>query len=274
MGAASQSLTGNDFTALNAAIGPLTGRRSYQGEADGFPLFSVGNSKIDYDATAHKTKYVTFVSFKPDVIAMANGSLDSQVNAWLASIPSGHPVVATIWHEADGKVRQSKFTVAQFKAAFIRFATLVHQANLPNVWVSLILEAYQALPQCAGTQFADMWPGRGFADLFMVDGYDDLGTQGAVWDGAIQFARTHGVPWAIGEVGTKKAPAVDPKWMADQVAYAGTYDCRAFLWFNNTTSALPTPGSDPSAQLVASTMSYLLYDDPAAFVPWRVVTID
>lgn len=272
LGAASQSLPGNDFAALDAAIGPLTARRSYQGEADGFPLFAVGNSRIDYQN--NRTKYVTFVSFKPDAVSMANGGYDDEVNAWLASIPSGHPVVATIWHEADGKVRQGKFTVTQFKAAFIRFATLVHTANLPNVHTSLILEAYQDLPQCEGTQFADMWPGRGFADIFLVDGYDDLGTQGAVWDGAILFARSHGVPWGVGECGTKVAPAVDPGWMATQVAYAGVYDARVFMWFNNTTAALPTPGSDPVAQHTAATISFLLYDDPATFVPWRVITID
>lgn len=273
IGAASQSLAGNDFVALDNACGPFTVRRSYHGATDGFPLFAVSNAHIDYDYVAGKTRYASVISYKPDVVAMANGGCDAAVNALLASIPSGHPTMLTIWHEPDSKVRQKKFTVAQYKAAFIRFATLVHQYNKPNIHVALILVAWQDPVKTKGTQFADMWPGRGFADIVLIDGYDDLGTGGEIWNPAISFVQSVGVPWGVGECGTKKATHVDPDWMADQVKYVAAYDARVFCWFNNSTDAVPTPGTDLDAQITSATLSRLAYDDPALFVPWRTVTI-
>lgn len=271
IGAASATSKGSDYAALDASAGPFTCRRSYHGEGENFPLFPVSNAAIDFDTSTNKTRYVSVLSFKPDVVAMASGDLDDEVNAFLASVPAAHKMILSIWHEADGKVRQKKFTVAQFKAAFIRFCTLVHQANRPNLSTALILEAYQDPTKTKGTQFADMWPGRGFADLLLVDGYTDLGSGGAVWNPAITFAFSVGVPWGIAEIGTRSG-AVSPAWMAIQYGYAQMYDARLLCWFNTATGGVvPTPGSGADALQASKTLCALNQEDPNEFIPWRTV---
>jgi hypothetical protein len=122
IGAAGQNLGGSDYSALNSAAGPFTCRRSYNGSADfstngGVPTsFTASNAAYDYDTVADVTKYVSVYSFKPDIVAMGSSNtavnLDDEVNNFLASIPEGHPMFLSIWHEADGKARGGTFSVA------------------------------------------------------------------------------------------------------------------------------------------------------------------
>src|SRR5690606_27229590 len=68
-GAASGSLAGTDFPDDDAAFGPLTIRRSYNGEAPGFPAsWAASNAGVDVG------KRASCWSGKPNIAAMAAGS--------------------------------------------------------------------------------------------------------------------------------------------------------------------------------------------------------
>jgi hypothetical protein len=271
VGAATPNAKGTDYGALDRSAGPLTCRRSFHGDKEFAgshgvpPSFAASNAAIDYAAGV--INYVSVMSFKPDVTMLATGALDTAILAFLASIPAGHKMILSIWHEADGKARATNppFTVTQWKAAFIRFCTLVHQTNNPNLYTALILEAYQ--PATNGTKYADMWPGKGFADILLVDGYKDLGTEGSIWDKAIVFAAMVGIPWGVGEIGIRGGATVSTEWMAENFGYVLNNDGRILCWFDTTTGGvLATPGTDPMALNTAQTLSLANYESPNLFV--------
>lgn len=269
VGAATQNAGGSDYAPLDTTAGPFTCRRSYNGTADfssthGVPTsFSASNAHIDYDTVADMTRYVSVYSFKPDVTMLGNGDLDDEVNTFLGTVPDGHPMLLTVWHEADGKVRGGTFTVAAWKKAFQRFADLVHGFGNAHLYVALVLEAYQ--PTTPGTLYTDMWPGDGYADCFLTDGYTDLGSGDSVWKKGYDFAVSKSLPWGIAELG-QRSGAVDPGWMAVQATYAADREAVCLCWFNNTTGPVtPTPGTGAGPLATARLASTAYYAPPAVF---------
>lgn len=263
VGAATQNLSGNDFIALDMACGPFDVRRSYNGSGDftstgGVPTsFAASNAALDYSAG-----YVTMYSFKPDIQRVKSGDLDDEILIFLNSIPAGHRAMLSIWHEADGKARQGTFTVADWKAAFKHFCDLVHSLDDPNLQTALILEAYQPTTDPIGTTYAKMWPGPGYVDVFLVDGYTDLGNTGnAVFGKAASFATLMDVPWGVAEMG-QRTGAVDTEWMAEMARYLADHGAVSLVWFNsNAGGVTPTPGPDLVPRAVAETISLLLGDE-------------
>jgi hypothetical protein len=274
VGATGQSLGGNDFAALNASAGPFSCRRSYNGSADfstngGVPTsFTASNAAYDYDVVADVSKYVSIYSSKPDLTRMGSSNtgtnLDDEVNNFLASIPEDHPMLLTIWHEADGKVRSGTFTLTVWKAAFKRFCDLVHAFGNPDLYTALVLEAYQ--PTTAGTLYADMWPGDGYADCLLTDGYTDLGSGDGVWKKGVDFAALKGIPWGIAELGFRTG-TVTSDWMAVQATYAEDHDGVCLCWFNsNSGGVTPTPGTAAGPLATARLASTAYYVQPNLFV--------
>jgi hypothetical protein len=264
VGAASQELSGSDFPALDAVAGPWTIRRSYGGQADGIP-----RSFADSVAGIDVGKRASVLSLKPDLTAMADGSLDAAVTAFVRSIPAGHRTFLTIWHEADGKIRNGKFTLEAWMAAFKRFCDLVHRTGGPTVYTALILEAWSGQHPEPGSTYEELWPGLDatgcpYADVFSVDGSSDSGSEESLWGPAREFAKHVGVPWAISEIGCKQELSVD--WMARNAVYAADHAAAFLCWFSNDNNAVPTPGTDPAADARSHQISLTYYTDPATYV--------
>lgn len=261
VGMATQVMNGSDWP---TNVGPLTCRRSYNGASDfptthGVPTsYAASNAHVDPGLNV-----VTNYSFKPDIILMAGTSLDASVEAWLDSFPEDQKAFVTIWHEADGKVRQNMFTIAQWQDAFTHFCDLVHAHGNPNIKTSLILEAYQQ--SNPGTQYADLWPGDGYADYFFTDGYTDLGSGDSVWKKGKDFADLKNLPWGIGEVGFRTG-TVTNTWDVDQAVWAYEHDAVCFCWFNsNSGGVTPTPGTGTAAVAGAYTLAKVYHVDPDEF---------
>jgi hypothetical protein len=271
IGAATPNAAGSDYSVSDTAFGPLTARRSYQTPTDfpsthGVPSsFSACNAHIDWDAAAAKSKYVSIYSCKPDIAMLGAGSLDSAVTAFVNSIPSGHRAILAAWHEGDGKVRQGAFTKSQWQDAQAEFCAAVKAVGNPDVYTSVILEAYQP---GSGTDFADMWRSDldGLVDVFLVDGYTDLGSEGQIWGKSVAFADAKGLPWGIAETGVRSG-TISTSWMAKQIRYAQQNDAAAFCWFNTTTGGvLATPGTGAGPIASAQAASILHQVDPATWV--------
>jgi len=273
MGASTVNLAGSDFGTANTNYGPLGFRRSYQGAADfsgtyGIPTsFTASNAHIDWNTGTLKSNYVSIFSMKPNIDLMGNCSLDVPMMTFLQSIPTDHRIILCMWHEADGKVRQGTFTKDQWQKANERFMKLIRSFGGLNIYSGICLEAYQ--PH-TGTDFADMIPDTWYAqelvDCFLVDGYSDLGTKGAVWDYSINYAQLKNVPWGVAEAGVKSG-TVTGTWMSDQVSYCCNADAEMFCWFDNTVgTVLATPGATAEGKASAQMASKLLYQDSSTWM--------
>jgi hypothetical protein len=268
VGAASGSLSGSDFATLDAAAGPFTCRRSYDTALPATFADSVAGIDVGQRASIW--------SCKPDLGQLAAGLLDSQIRAFVASIPASHVAFLTCWHEPDGKIRKGQFTLADYLPAFARWCQVVYQAaadfGRPHVYTTQILEAWSGQHPAAGTTYADLWPGDGLVGCYGVDGYSNTGTTDALWGPAVSFATSKGIPWGVAEVGC--AGTMDTTWMSAQAAYAaatpagGAHTKAAFFaWFDNVTGGvLATPGDDPAALSTAHAISLANYTDVNAFV--------
>jgi hypothetical protein len=270
-GAASDSLSGADFPQDDAAFGPLTIRRSYNGEAPGMPAsWEACNAGVDVG------KRASCWSGKPSITAMANGSLDSQTLNFLRSIPKSHLAFVTIWHEGDSKIRSGQFSLATYKAAFKRFCELVKQVQSEG-WSRLytiqILTTWSGTNPQAGTTYADTWPGDGLVDVFGVDGYSHVGSGASLWGPAVAFATSKGIPWAVPEIGYGNVGSQDVSWMNDQIAYitstpaGGGRPRAAFACWFNTAGPIsnPTPGDNPQWIAAAKAASQSWYVDYNTF---------
>lgn len=268
VGAASANLAGSDFPALDSSAGPFTCRRSYDTTLPA--TFSASVAGIDVGARA------SIWSCKPDLAQLASGSLDSAIRAFVQSIPDTHVAWLTCWHEPDGKIRKSQFTLADYLPAFARWCSVVKQAvadfGKVHIYTTQILEAWSGQHPAAGTTYADLWPGDGLVDAYGVDGYSNTGSGASLWGPAVTFATSKGIPWGIAEVGC--ATTMDTAWMQAQADYAGATKaggqhtrCAYFCWFSNTTGGvLATPGSDSAAQAKAKDISQAYYTDVNAYL--------
>ena len=249
-GAASGRLSGADYPAMDAAFGPLTVRRSYQPASVGMPA-----SWAECNAAADVGKRASCWSGKPSITAMARGALDGETLAFLRSVPKSHLAFVTIWHEADGKIRDGSFNLTTYRAAFRRFCRLVQRVRAegrPRLYTIQILTSWSGTSPRSGTTYADLWPGDGLVDCFGVDGYSSVGTGESLWGPAVEFARSRDVPWAVPEIGYGRTGTRDASWMKDQVEYltstpaGGRHTRCAFAcWFNTGGPiSVPTPGDN------------------------------
>lgn len=266
------SLSGSDFAAKDASYGPLTIRRSYQPAASGFPAsWAASNAGIDVG------KRASCWSGKPNINAMAAGSLDGQALTFLRSIPKTHLAFVSIWHEGDSKIRGGEFSLSTYKAAFKRFCQLVKQVQSEG-WSRLytiqILTTWSGTNPSPGTTYADTWPGDGLVDCFGVDGYSHVGSQASLWGPAVAFAKSKNIPWAVPEIGYGNVGTTDVQWMHDQIAYltstaaGGQHTRCAFAcWFDVPGPiSVPTPGSNPQWIAAARAASQAWYVDYNTFV--------
>lgn len=268
VGAAGVNLNGSDFPALDMAAGPWTARRSYDTNLPSTFASSVAGIDVGVRASVW--------SCKPDLAQLASGALDTAIKAFVASIPDTHVCWLTAWHEPDGKIRKSQFTLAQYLPAFARWCSVVKAAtvtyNKPHVYTTQIHEAWSGQHPAVGTTYSDLWPGDGLVDCFAVDGYSNTGSGAALWGPAVMFAQGKGVPWGIAEVGC--VTTMDTSWMQAQADYATTHKaggqhtkCAYFCWFSNETGGvLATPGADGPAQLKSKSIAQAAYTDVNSYL--------
>ncbi|MCW2763116.1 MAG: domain containing protein [Marmoricola sp.] len=83
---------------------------------------------------------IAAVCFKPNQVALANGSLDAAINGYINSIPAGTKIMLVNWQEPDDEMwKDHSFTVEQHRAATERLidiarANPAYAAGRVEVW--------------------------------------------------------------------------------------------------------------------------------------------
>ncbi|WP_433229038.1 hypothetical protein [Actinomadura formosensis] len=263
VGASSMSLSGKDFAALDAAAGPFTVRRSYEKKLPKSWAESVAGIDVG--------KRASVWSCKPDLEQLADKALDKRLRGFVQSIPDSHVAFLTCWHEPDAKIRGGKFALEEYLPAFRRFCKIVKSVGKPRVYTAQIVEAWSGQHPNKGSTYAELWPGDGYVDVYVVDGYSNTGSGKKLWGPAVKFAASKDIPWGIAELGCVQK--IDTSWMRTQAAYAaetpagGAHDRCAFLcWFSNSVGGVvATPGTDPAARATAKKISKKYYTAPGSF---------
>jgi hypothetical protein len=164
-------------------------------------------------------------SFKIPPAQLASGAYDDRLRVFIASTPRNF--IFTNYHEPEQEIAAGLFTAADYRAAIVRLAQIVHAQNALDqgtrrVAVTLMADTVVGFK---GRNPLDYWPGvdpssgRNYADVLSFDTYarphatSTTGvpagyTDGLKWltsaqllDPGIAVAQRLGTPWMISEFG-------------------------------------------------------------------------
>lgn len=210
----SRGSAAEELAFLESEVGPLEIRR----------VFDPGFNRDFTDlAGSDVGRRATHYSFKPDMSALASGSLDGDIRAFLGTIPDGHRTILTVWHEPEDNFASSG-DKKTYREAWRRFARLVDEQGRSELSTSWVMMAY-SFRAMSGRDPLDWWPGSGVVDSIGIDVYNEGSLQGGRWDspgrdlgypapgeeqsqggyvhgGPIAFARSQGLPWGVAEFGS------------------------------------------------------------------------
>lgn len=115
------------FTPINAQIGPMLARRSYDGALPANWASSAGSS--DVASGRH-----SYWSWKPDLLAFpTNTSMKTALSNFLDTIPVGHVVTIVAWHEPENDIVKGDWTVNQWGALQDAVGTIVRSKGRPEL---------------------------------------------------------------------------------------------------------------------------------------------
>ncbi len=115
------------FTPINAQIGPMLARRSY----DGALPASWASSAAASDVAAGRHSYW---SWKPDLLAFpTNNSMKTAFSNFLDTIPDGHQATIVAWHEPENDIGNGDWTVNQWGALQDAAGTVVRSKGRPEL---------------------------------------------------------------------------------------------------------------------------------------------
>jgi beta-mannanase len=170
-----------------------------------------------YQAQDVTRNAISAYSFKYPPTDITAGKYDADLEKFFRGIKDDHPVYWTYWHEPDDEIYKSHtFTPTQYRAAwaYIRRIADSVKSTRPRlaIFATSIIMEYSMRPNIAPQRPLlgpdGMYPGDDVIDVFGVDSYNSAADQGDVRDAdeefgkVIDFAKAHGKPWAIGEIGS------------------------------------------------------------------------
>lgn len=281
VGSSTEPPTMAEWQANNVAMGPWTVRRSFSTEGFGMPASwsaCPGGDDIDICASVY--------SCKPNPNDVASGALDNRIRGFINSIPDSHIAFVTIWHEADVKIKQgtAPYNANQYRAAWQRFFSIVREVNKPHVYTTCIFGEYVWKTPSAAANMDVLWPGNGsdgrpLCDVYGIDPYvytPTTQTPASMVGGLVDFARSKGIGWGIGELGASSSATNGPDladWMQEFADYceetgAGPHPSCAYLcWFNATTGGVPEfPNAFPETRAKSKEISQQLFTPYTSFV--------
>lgn len=169
MGAASPPPQDVSFPALEAQVGGMLVHRTYSGTW--IPNFANTNAWPDVAAGRW-----SIYSFHDVPSSWTTGSRDAEFNAFLASIPAGHKTTIVYCHEPESKISSGAYTLADWQAAQLHLAGLVHAAGRPELTFAIVLMNFTWL-KYSGRNPNDYWPAsfQGKIDFVGCDAYQPYG---------------------------------------------------------------------------------------------------
>lgn len=255
---------------LAPQVGPMTVRRSYEAEGTGVPTsWEASEASIDIGLRA------SVHSIRPPITSFISGAFDAKLRTFLRSIPAdGYPKFLIGWHEGDSKVRRGEYTREQFLTAFKRFADIVHEENIPDVYTTVCYTGWLWLDPSQAAGNPELWWMSDAFDVFSVDYYGE--DPASMFAPVLAYARNHNVPWAVSETGwaiedqTLKAQRILDTADYCEANGSGGWPSAVFqCWFDSdvgfdpSLSALAfTPTSSPEAIAAANQACLEHYRDP------------
>ena len=246
------------WAALDAAVGPLSVRRSYSsGLVTNFPTTVAA---IDVG------KRVSVFSFKTSWSEMAAGQHDADVRNLVTSIPANHLTYLCWFHEPE-----NDGTAAAFVPAFRQFATVAKAVGRSNVKVTLILMTW-TWNTASGRNPSDWWPGAEYVDAVGLDGYNSYnGTNKTTWKALsdvfqtpTDWLRAHGArEIGVAECGCRERIGdanAKANWLRDGVKWADSQRFSFFCYFDSDVGS----AGEPPWWLRTSTQATQAYRDLAA----------
>jgi hypothetical protein len=203
------------------------------------------------------------ISHKPDVIAMASGSLDAQYQTILDGAPKNRRIYWVLGqHEGDVKVNTGSYTVAQWRAAAIRMGNMVRAMNVA-AWRTCVVVTMQPFNGGKSYSASDFWTGIP-ADIMTVDKFNPnkdpannpYRPLSYFISDAVTWFKANSVPWGITETNTyedvndltKKAT-----WMQQAGLYLSQNGCQLVTYWDSSFSSDP----DQNARRLASSQPAL-----------------
>jgi hypothetical protein len=170
------------------------------------------------------------LSAKPDLAQQAAGQLDRVWERFYDSLT--RPVVLTIWHEPDSKVRAKQLTLPAWSAAFQHWVSHAHAYREAHgtpltTMLNLTNGPWRWAPEDPSRYLVGARP-----DLFGLDCYQDVPSDWLVpeemVDAPFEWALTHG----FRQLGVPEFGAIsDPRrsqWVADMVEWLDHWDSVRF----------------------------------------------
>ncbi len=149
------------------------------------------------------------VSFKADPGQVLSGSLDATLRSWFTTAPADREVYWSYFHEPEDQVEGGSFTAADYRAAWVRLASIARSSGNPHLHATLILMAWTVNPK-SGRSFADFYPGPSVIDVLGWDAYT-VGADAArgaytdpatVFGAAVATSQAAGKPFGFAEWGS------------------------------------------------------------------------
>jgi hypothetical protein len=162
------------------------------------------------------------VSFKALPKDILSGADDAALTHFFDTAPTGHPIYYSYYHEPEDNIADGEFTLADYKAAWARVASLAGAAHNPDLHSTLILMSWD-LVKASGRDWKSYLPGGGIISTLGWDAYpvgsatnvNPQPTPPADFMGpCIAASNSVGLPYGFAEFGLSMA-AGRPTWMTE-----------------------------------------------------------
>lgn len=225
--------SGSDsFSSIESQVGQQADIQAiFSGWGDSFPSYYASAL-----CAGNKTLWIYWENYGYSLDGIIAGQYDSYIKSYAQGAANYKcPVVISLFHEMNGNWDSWDGTVGNNSPAKVIAAYKhVHDlfAGVSNVkWAWVVNNV--SVPNVAGNQFSDYWPGSAYVDYVGVDGFNFGGqTFAQVFDAAVSKVQTYGKPIYLSSVGSV-AGSQKAQWIYDLGSRSKTYpNVIGWIWFN------------------------------------------
>jgi len=176
-------------------------------------------------------------SFRLAPSEVLSGTHDAALLHFFRTAPRKGKVLWSYVHEPEPQIIAGAFTASEYRQAFRRIVDLATYACRPNLFPTLILTGWTAMPD-SGRDWHDYYPGRRYISVLAWDPYNSAsGTPTAyaaprsIFGPVVRVADEAGKPFGIAETGSVLVAGDDGTGRADWLQRVGQYLTRKHALF-------------------------------------------
>lgn len=149
------------------------------------------------------------MSFKRHPTEITSGQYDAFFRNWFKTAPNDQTIYWSYFHEPEGNINAGEFTLAQYRAAWIRLANLAKEACKPNLHATLILTGWTMNPS-SKRDYRVYDVGSQYIKVLAFDPYNGIYEDRPYYEAPeLLFGhiatkmKSDGRPWGIAETGAR-----------------------------------------------------------------------